>query len=324
MRFINMNFADMLRHIDYDSLCISDYSRNYIKRMLPVMDYYVDIYNRCLDDMLCMVRKPSSDVCIVDYGGGHGFFSVLAKQRGVGRVVYIDYNPKASETVSAVAEKIGTGPDTVLTGDSATLRDWCKSNGVCPDALMGMDVIEHIYRLDNFLSDIYAINPDIRMLFTTGSTPYNPLIVRRLHRIMDLDEYGDGDFVGFWALRRSFIAAKFPNMDDCNLDRWAKCTRGLKYDDIEAAVSSGKPFHVGDSHNTCDPDTGSWTERILPIRSYRSYAKPHGASVKVGKGFYNVHRNGAKGLLSRCLNALLRLLGTLAIAPFIVLKFEKE
>lgn len=324
MRFINMIFAEMLRHIDYDSLCISDYSRNYIKRMLPVMDYYTDIYNRCLDDMLRRVGKPASEVCIVDYGGGHGFFSILAKQRGVGSVVYIDYNPKASETVSAVANKVGIGPDIVLTGDSATLRDWCKCNCVSPDALMGMDVIEHIYRLDSFFADVYDMNPKIRMLFTTGSTPYNPIVVHRLHRFMEMDEYGDGDFVGFLELRCKYIVKKFPSMDDRTLDRWAKCTRGLKYSDIEAAVSNGSPFDVGDAYNTCDPVTGSWTERILPIRTYRNYAKCHGALVKVDKGFYNAHRNGIKGLLSQGLNALLHLPGTLFIAPFIILNFEKE
>ena len=87
-----------LKDIDYHSLPISDYSRRYILRMLPVLDYYLDIYHRCLKQMIRALRKEPSDITMVDYGGGHGFLSLTAKELGIGRVIYIDINPQAVET----------------------------------------------------------------------------------------------------------------------------------------------------------------------------------------------------------------------------------
>ena len=135
-----------LKVIDYDSLPISDYSRNYILRMLPNMDYYLEIYQRSIDLMLQRLGKKTEDIVMVDYGGGHGFLSLTAKQMGIGKVIYIDLNPQAMETVQAVSAKVGISPDIILQGDSKELKQWCIENGVVPDAVLGMDVIEHIYQ----------------------------------------------------------------------------------------------------------------------------------------------------------------------------------
>ena len=37
-----MAMLQILKNLDYDSLPISDYSRNYILRLLPNLDYYLD------------------------------------------------------------------------------------------------------------------------------------------------------------------------------------------------------------------------------------------------------------------------------------------
>ena len=57
-----------LKDIDYHNLPISDYSRQYILRMLPDMDYYLDIYRRSLEQMVRTVGKPPSAITMVDYG----------------------------------------------------------------------------------------------------------------------------------------------------------------------------------------------------------------------------------------------------------------
>lgn len=313
-----------LADIDYNKLPISDYSRQYILRMLPNIDYYSDIYRRGLCRMSQQMGSPLSDITMVDYGGGHGFLSITAKRMGVGKVVYVDFNPDACHAVKVLSDEVGCGPDAVIQGDASALRQWCAQQEVCPDALLGMDVIEHIYRLEDFFADIYAINPSIWMLFTTGSTPYNPYLVRRLHRIMVADELGHGGQPGFFELRKRHIISHYPQMKDFEAEIWAQNTRGLTYQDALIAVETNTPNDVGDPYNTCDPATGSWTERILPIQSYHALVGPFGAQVSVRNGFYNAHRRGIKGLASKMLNVLLHIDRLHIFAPFIYLEFNSS
>jgi len=312
--------ADDLRHIDYNALAISEYSRNYILRLLPNLDYYLEIYDHCITKLQSMLQREPGALTVVDYGGGHGFLSCLLKRCGFGKVIYIDYNPQAAETVQAVKQQLGYGPDVILQGDAATLRQWCQENNCRPDGLLGMDVIEHIYRLDTFFDDLYAMGP-MPMIFTTGSTPYNPYVVRRLHKVMLADEQGHNGQPGFYQLRRQYLADHMPQLTQEQLDYWATNTRGLQYGDLVATVNSGKPFPNDDPYNTCDPTTGSWTERILPLKAYQELLMPHGATVSVANGFYNTHRSGIKALPSRALNALLLFPSTAfrPLAPFIQL-----
>lgn len=315
--------ASQLRHINYQQLAISDYSRSYILRMLPNLDYYLDIYGRCLDRMSASAGKPLAELAMVDYGGGHGFLSCLAKWRGVGRVIYIDYNPQAVEAVKAVSAALGFGPDVILQGDAAALLEYVRVSDCKPDALLGMDVIEHIYRLPDFFAQLHAVNPDLQMIFTTGSTPFNPFVVKRLHRVMLLDEQGRGGEPGFCDSRRQAIAQRFPQMSDPDLDAWAACTRGLTYADVILAVERQVPNTLTDSYNTCDPATGSWTERILPLADYQALTASFGWKVEVHNGFYNTYRDGVKALLSRLLNSMLRTGRCRCLSPFIILTINK-
>lgn len=308
-----------LKTIDYHTLPISDYSRQYILRMLPNIEYYLSIYRRSLNQMLQHTGKTPDHIVLVDYGGGHGFLSFAAKKMGIGKVIYIDINPQAVETVQQLSKQLGTAPDHILLGDASVLRRWCQQQSIVPNALLGMDVIEHIYRLEDFFADIYATNPNIFMLFTTGSPPYNPRIVKRLHRVMLADELGHNGQEGFFQLRKKHILKHYPEMKDHEADIWATSTRGLTYPDILTAVDTHTPNTHIDAYNTCDPATGSWTERILPLSAYQSLVRPFHASVSLRLGYYNAHRKGLKGAVSHLLNLLLLLPLSRPLAPFITL-----
>lgn len=312
--------ANRLRQIDYNALPISEYSRRYILRMLPVMDYYMDIYRRCLGQMIRRSGRKPQDIVMVDYGGGHGFLSCMAKEQGIGKVVYIDFNSLACNTVKAITGELGIGPDIVLHGDAETLREWCEQTQTKPHMLLGMDVIEHIYSLPDFFAHLFAINPAMDMLFTTGSTPFNPHVMKRLRQVMVSDENGPN---GFYEQRRHHIQHSYRHFTKAELDYWAANTRGLNYDDTLLAVESHRPNILADPYNTCDPATGSWTERILPMAEYQALVAPYGAGATVGNGFYNTHRTGAKGLVSRILNLVIKATGLKAIAPFIIINISK-
>ena len=273
-----------------------------LKRTLNAVEYYLEIYRNILEQILETCGKSPDETTIVDFGGGHGILSILAKKLGFYRVIYVDYNPDSLKMASMIGNQLGTMPDAMLQGDATTLKTWCAENSVIPDGLLAMDVIEHIYVLDDFFACLHEISPRMKMIFTTASSPYNHRVVRKLHKAMIADEMGTAIKKGFWHMRRDYIQKSYPDMSDRELDFWADNTRGLKYDDVLRAVDARSPNLLLDKYNTCDPRTGSWTERILPIDDYRELLSPYGFNVVVLPGRYNQYRRGPKAWYSRYYN----------------------
>ena len=250
---IQKTLAKTLAEIAVEKMDISNYSRTALRRVLAAAEYYLDIYRSSLERVLMMCDKSPDEMTVVDYGGGHGLLGILAKKLGFAKVIYIDYSADALQTVREMSAMLGVSPDVVLQGDASTLGDWCRQNNAVPDALLAMDVIEHIYVLDDFFASLHTLSPRLRMLFTTASNPYNSRVVRRLHYAMVADEQGHGDKKGFLQLRREYIKQQHPDMPDKQIDYWAKNTRGLMYVDIDRAVDSQSPnllrFRISSGHS---------------------------------------------------------------------------
>lgn len=190
--------------IDYDRLPISGYNKRYIANLKPALPYYMKIYAGCLLKGLESIGSSPEEITLIDYGGGSGFLSMLAKQAGIGRVIYIDLNPDSVDTIRILKELANTGPDIILHGDSDTLADWCSANKAKPQLLIATDLIEHVYDLSAFFANLIAIDNKMQMLFTTASTPFNPYVKRRLHRLMTTWEKE------YYALRLHYIQLHFP------------------------------------------------------------------------------------------------------------------
>ncbi len=312
--------VSQLKAIDYERLPISKYNKCYIARLKPVLSYYMKIYADCLLKGLESVGSAPKDITFIDYGGGSGFLSKLSKQAGIGRVIYIDLNPDSVDTIRVLKALAGTGPDIILHGDSDTLADWCSANKVKPQLLIATDLIEHVYDLSAFFDNLAAINK-MQMLFTTASTPFNPYVKRKLHRLMTTWEKE------YYALRLHYIHLHFPALSPAEAKEAARKTRGLTFPHIRKAVENGSYPLLKDAFNTCDPRNGNWTERILPIETYRSLAKPFGYQVQIGKGFYNTDRpNPISALISSGINGLIRISGKAGFlfAPFITLYLRND
>lgn len=332
MRKLNLSsivqsLSDRLQEIDYNQLPISNYNKQYISNLKPAMQYYMKIYGACLSKGFSMVNRSPEKITLVDYGGGSGFLSILAKSAGVGRVIYLDLNPKSVETIQLLKKEIGTGPDIILHGDSDALADWCKNNDIQPDLLIATDLIEHVYDLNTFFKDLSGLNQELQMIFTTASTPFNPYVKRRLHRLMDSSESGTAEIPNYHAVRKSYIEKNYPQFTANETEKWAVQTRGLIYQDIDKAIKTSQLPILEEAHNTCDPANGNWTERILPIKDYRSLISPYNYSLKIDKGFYNTDRKSAtSSIICKSINALIRLSGKAGflIAPFIFLSCTKH
>ncbi|MDL2241549.1 class I SAM-dependent methyltransferase [Bacteroidales bacterium OttesenSCG-928-L03] len=318
------DLQDKIQSIDLESLPISEYNKKYIRRIRPTLAHYVSIYRFCLTEGMKNYNKPLSEITLVDYGGGSGFLSMFLKQQGVGRVVYVDFNPDSVFTAQRLKEEVGLGADVFLCGDSATLLSWCRDNQTQPDMLISTDVIEHIYCLDSFFADLHRINNRMRLVFTTGSNPYNPMKKRALRQIMVEDESGTKYGESFYSQRLRFIQNEFPILSEEEAYYWAENTRGLVFEDVRKAVEMNQPKPLQDKYNTCDPKTGSWTERILPIADYKRLAESYNYHLKVKNGFFYPYNGGMiKKILSLSGNVFLKAAGRLGlpVAPFILLKY---
>ena len=317
----------LLSAIDYDKLPISDYNKQYISRLKPALMYYLKIYSCCLAKGLQNSVLSLSEITMVDFGGGSGFLSIYAKKLGIGNVIYVDLNPLSVETVTLLKKETGFGPDVILHGSSDILATWCSKKSVLPDFLVSTDLIEHVYSLNTLFSELIGVNNQMRMIFTTASTPYNPYVRRRLQRMMRACEYGSLETPNYYTKRKDYIRQQFVSLSEQEVDDWALKTRGLIYADIDLAVKERQDPVPLDAYNTCDPETGNWAERILPIRSYRNMLLKHAYTVSVYKGFYNINRlKKWKSLIFRFLNLIIRISGRigLLVSPFIILVCDKK
>lgn len=313
--------------IDFDQLPISEYNKAYMKRLRPALYYYLDIYSQCFKEGFSKCGMKPEEITLVDYGGGIGFLSMLAKEIGVGKVIYIDLNEKSVEAAGILKQEAGTGPDVILHGDSRRLAEWCREEKVCPDLLLSTDVIEHIYDLPGFFSDIFSINDNMRLVFTTASTPYNPYIKRRLRKFMRQCESGKAVRPNYYTKRVHYIRKEFPALRRKEVKKWAIRTRGLIYEDIHKAISRNERPLLLDAYNTCDPETGNFAERILTVREYKELAKPYAYKLSVYKGFYNTLRQKQwKAVVSVLVNLVIKYSGKAGfiLAPYILLSYGRK
>lgn len=284
---------EKLSDLKVKSLPVDGDKRIELKSIVDNPRYYLDNCHRMLELLLDQIGKPLTEVRLACFGG-FGIMAILAKKLGFGMVVQVEADNNDRLATIAVADFFGLSPDMILAGTAASLRSWCVDNREVLDAVVAIDVIDKIYVLDEFFSSLHAISPSLHMVLSSQANPCNKRVVRRLHKQMDADELGTVRRKGFWQMRRDGIERQYPDMSDRELDFWADNTRGLNNEDLLRAVESRSPNLLLDEHNTCNPDSGRWSSRILTIEEYRQLLLPYGFSVDVIPGMCNEYVRGLR------------------------------
>jgi SAM-dependent methyltransferase len=334
-----VSFKAALKKIGTNTLRLSGYQLSYFEHLLNNLDHYSSIYALCLTKAGRKVNRDLADSTFLDYGCGNGLLGIYAKYCGYGNVICCDYDRSSIEATSILNEALGNKVDHIVLGEINTLNEYCLNNHLVPDVVVGTDVIEHVYDLDDFFKGLSALNPAQVNVFTTASNPSNPFKVKQLIRLQLRDELEGGYRTNadgsidpncfeepYIKTRAKIIASTSSRLSSDEVELLARATRGKMKSDIQTAVrlyEVAKILPAADEHpyNTCDPITGSWTERILPFESYINLYSKYGFNLEVSNGFYNYHNIGLfKSVFSRGVNLLLRLPGgiTRAIAPFVV------
>jgi hypothetical protein len=241
-------------------------------------------------------------------------------------------DPEFIHASKLLANELDIAIDDSVTGDIEVLQAFLTGETI--DVIAGTDVIEHIYNLNNFFSIMQAMNAEMISVFTTASNPDNFIKIRALKKLQIKDEWEGSepeDFVlagaekhaAFMLIRENIITQNFPFLEKESLQQLTKNSRGLNKTDLIAAVqhflkSGQMPIPDAHSTNTCNPITGSWTERILTIGQYKDIYSSHGFILNIRNGFYDAQSSGIKKSINRILNQITKIIGR-NMAPFITL-----
>ena len=116
----------------------------------PILHSYVYLLLLALDSDADRLE----DVVLVDYGGGSGLQSSLARAAGVGTVIYTDIYDVACHDARVLGRAIGHEADEYLLGDQADVLAMCRKRSPEVTAVTSYDVIEHVYDVDSFFADL--------------------------------------------------------------------------------------------------------------------------------------------------------------------------
>lgn len=325
-------FHDKLSRIDTAQLSGSPYAKRYLQHLLQNSHYYLSIYAHVLNHAIEDTTSSYKEMLLVDYGAGNGLLGLFAKYAGFKKVMLCDVDATFMEAAKELASNLQIDAEGFVSGDLQTLLQ--QYPGTVPHVVVGTDVIEHIYNLEEFFYELQQMNPNMITVFTTASNPENWIKKAALEKLQTKDETVGGDptdfalagaekHAAYLQMREDIIRTNFPQLKEALANKLAIATRGLYKPDIIAAVNEflkdGSLPTLPERKNTCHPLTGSWTERILPISRYQKIYKAAGFDLTIYNGFYNAYAVGLKKTINKMLNVTIPIAGR-KIAPFITLK----
>ena len=96
-----------LRDLNIDMLNISDYTKKYLTSKLFSFTTNLQLYSYILSWALAETKVPFNEFVFLDYGGGTGMLSLLAKEIGIDTVIYNDIYDVSCRDAHQIAESVG-------------------------------------------------------------------------------------------------------------------------------------------------------------------------------------------------------------------------
>ena len=329
-------FEKQLELVEVNHISTEPYCQRYLIHLLQHKKYYLAIYADVLNKLIEHSPQKKENISLIDIGAGNGLLGIFAKYCGFKKVFINDIDEKFVNASKRLAEQLNLEIDGYITGDISAVQTYFKNE--IPDAMVGTDVIEHIYDLEIFYKTIRQINPLTVSVFTTASNPANYFKVRELKKIQLKDEleggtpddhalFGESSLEPFLKIREQVIRGYSNGLSDAKILTLAKATRGMIVADIKLSVEqyglTGKVPVPPSGTNTCNPLNGSWTERILSFDTYISLYNTAGFTCKFYAGFYNDHEYGIMNFVKKLLNVGVYTFGK-KFSPYIVIVGTKK
>lgn len=326
-----------LLQVHLTEIGISEYNQSKIAEYLanPIANF--QLFNYLIELSLFSYDGALQDFVCIDYGGGSGVLSLLAKELGIGTVIYNDIYDVSCKDIELLSKALNLDVDHIVHGDIDAVIRFVQKHSLGIHAITSRDVIEHIYDIETFLEQLALLSAQpFRVVMSTGANTKNPRVRRDLVKTHMTSEYQNREkqwghkerdaLQSYLDIRKQIIQEYDDSLPADVVDELASKTRGLMKTDIEACVDDYRqtgtvtyePHHPT---NTCDPYTGNWAERLMDIRHLESVLEKSGFDVKTLGGFYSSSVAFHKKLVKAVLNTGIKHLGKagLYVAPFIIL-----
>jgi len=322
-----------LLNLKLGQLGISEYNKRYLGKRIKNPLWSLQLYTHILSLALQGQNKPLRETTLIDYGGGSGMLSLLAKETGIGTVIYNDIYDVSCSDIERTSKALDIHIDGIVCGDIDELVDHVSENGISVDTMASYDVIEHIYDIEGYLRRLSALSkPPTRFVFGSGANIKNPYLSRQIAKIHSNCEFKDreaewgskkrDDLRSYLSLRKDIVRKYKPSLSDQEVEHVAQATRGLIAADIEKCVDeyaeTGKITYTPDHpSNTCDPNTGNWAEHLIDADWLKRILEQEGFRTEILSGYYPSTGSRLRRTAKHALNIGIRLLGSssLPIAP---------
>ena len=310
--------------LDIDRLDISAYSKRYLKHYQRNLSYYLDAYSQLLTKAISKLKVPIREAVFLDYGGGSGLLSYLAVTLGFKKVVYNDLYEISVADVKILSQKLDLKIDEFIVGDIGQVINSLHDLNIRPNLICSFDVLEHIYDVNDWFSQLRNLDHPFQLLFTTSANGNNPFVRHKLKKLHVNAEFKDREKKDGWKEidlhtsflneRKKIIAKHFSELSEAEINQLAKHTRGLKETDIQKEVENFIKYgtinyKITHPTNTCDPYTGNWTEKIIETKELCKFINNLGFSCFISNSFYPYSNRQILNAPKYLLNFLIRLFG---------------
>lgn len=292
-----------LHRLDTGSVELSEYGRAYLKRHIASLRSTLERHAHILALSIAGYRGDLGDFVFLDYGGGIGILSLLARGAGIGHVIHNDIYNVSSNDARILGSALDLPAERYYCGDIGETLDFVSNTYDRCHAVASCDVIEHVYDTDGLFRRLASVpvHWDIRVVMSSDANNRNPLfrrILQRKQRLIEtrdrMEEHGHkqrDSLRAYLTIRREMIRAQDPSLRNEEVERLARATRGLRADDIRKSVDDyrmWKRFPEDPPHptNTCDPCTGNWAERLMDPDVLKGILEAGGFRAEVHHGYY--------------------------------------
>jgi hypothetical protein len=323
-----------LGRLDVGSVGLSEYGRSYLQRHIAGMRSTLERNAQILALSISGYRGDLDDFVFLDYGGGIGILSLLAKSAGIGHVIHNDIYDVSSNDARILGNALYLSAERYFCGDIGETLDFIANANDRGHAIASCDVIEHVYDTERLFRRLAVMpdNWDIRVVMSSDANARNPILRWRLQRKQRLIETRDRQFVyghkqrdslkAYLSIRREMIRAQAPELRNGEVKRLARETRGLREDDIRKAVDDHRiwkryPDDPPHPTNTCDPHTGNWAERLMDPDILKGILEAGGFHVEIRHGYYGRSGGAFRRFIAGMINEGIHAMGRegIRIAP---------
>lgn len=323
LKLYEMNRSLPLKELELPGISDFYFKKNHSARPFFSIQTSAELLYRSIQK----VNKHPQEITLMDYGAGVGNLYLLAKMIGCRCVIYNDIVEDMTLGAEIIAQKLGIHIDKYITADHLNTLQILDQEDIHCDIILSRNVVEHIYDLQGFFSDMYRFQPDALLYFSTTANYHNPanrLYHLYLHRKFEREQFAPK--------RKQIIKKLSPDLSENKLNVLVAATRGLATKDLEDAVEKyAKEGEMPDpsrfGSNACDPEDGMWIENLLTINQYKKIIEPIGYELEVKPAFWDTHYSSMlKNLLGNTLNSLTKILGKRGLwtTAFIYLIAERK